>query len=61
MRIGGPKFKDGTNADPVVDWINLPEGTESVSLRDCLHDALIVSISSDLLHRTRPYAVKSNT
>lgn len=52
MRIGGHNFKGETNADGVVDWINLPGGANTISLWDCLHDAHVVSIRSDLLDRT---------
>ena len=34
------------------DWTNLPESTTVVSLWDCLHDARLVSLSSNLLERT---------
>lgn len=34
------------------DWVNLPQGTDSISLWDSLHDAHVVSIRSNLLDRT---------
>lgn len=53
MRVGGPTFNDGPSTpEGVVDWVNLPQGTHIVSLWDCLHDADVVSIHSNLLERT---------
>lgn len=53
MRVGGPTFKDRpSTADGIVDWVNLPQGTHIVPLWDCLHDAQVVSIRSNLLDRT---------
>jgi hypothetical protein len=37
---------------PILDWMNLPPGTQETSLWDGLHDAQIVSIQSNLLDRT---------
>lgn len=37
---------------PVLDWVHLPEGVESESLWECLHDAEILSCKSDLMART---------
>jgi hypothetical protein len=37
---------------PIFDWLNLPQGTNAIFLWDCLHDAQIVSIRSNLLERT---------
>jgi hypothetical protein len=37
---------------PLVDWTNLPPGTQETSLWPGLHDAQIVSIVSSLLDRT---------
>jgi hypothetical protein len=61
MRTGGSDFKDasatpddGSWADSethVIDWLNLPKMTQAVSLWDCLHDAQIVSVRSNLLER----------
>jgi hypothetical protein len=56
MRIGSQNFKD-VSAVPdegpnIFDWLNLPSGTIAVSLWDCLHDAQIVSLCSNLLERT---------
>ena len=34
------------------DWVNLPKGAAIVSLWDCLHDARLVSLSSNLVERT---------
>jgi hypothetical protein len=36
----------------VVDWANLPPGISGVSLWAGLHDAQIIAIQSNLLHRT---------
>jgi len=47
---GGPIADDDSTG--TRDWINLPQGTNAISLWDCLHDADIVSISSNLLERT---------
>jgi hypothetical protein len=62
MRTGGSDFKDalatsddGSSADSethIIDWLNLPKMTQTVSLWDCLHDAEIVSLRSNLLERT---------
>jgi len=37
---------------PVLDWLNLPEGAQTISLWDPLHDADLQNITSDLLDRT---------
>src|SRR5713101_5784077 len=37
---------------PIYDWMNLPPGTQDVSLWAALHDAQIVSITSNLLERS---------
>jgi hypothetical protein len=62
MRTGGNDFKDAevTSGDAswadsethIIDWLNLPKMTQTISLWDCLHDAEIVSIRSNLLERT---------
>jgi len=56
MRIGGSDFKDNPDIfleeAPILDWVNLPPTAKAVSLWDCLHDAQIHSIRSDLLKRT---------
>jgi len=56
MRVGGPNLKGGPSvADGergTTDWLNLPPGTETIGLWDCLHDAEVVSIRSNLLNRT---------
>jgi hypothetical protein len=36
----------------IIDWMNLPHGTQEISLWAGLHDAQIVSIQSNLLERT---------
>jgi hypothetical protein len=36
----------------IHDWVNLPQGAAIVSLWDCLHDARLVSLSSNLVERT---------
>ena len=36
----------------IYDWMNLPPGTQEVSLWAALHDAQIVSITSNLLERS---------
>ena len=36
----------------LIDWMNLPDGAQEVSLWAGLHDAQIVSIQSNLLERT---------
>ncbi len=71
MRTGGSDFKDalatsddGAWADSethIIDWLNLPKMTQAVSLWDCLHDAEIVSLRSNLLERTMSLDVKSTT
>src|SRR3979411_76010 len=35
----------------IIDWMNLPHGTQEISLWAGLHDAQIVSIQSNLLQR----------
>lgn len=62
MRTSGSDFKDtsatsdeGSWADSethIADWLNLPKIARAVSLWDCLHDAKIVSVRSNLLERT---------
>ncbi len=62
MRMGKSDFNDasgtandGTSAgsEPsIIDWLNLPDKTQVVALWDCLHDAEIVSVRSNLLERT---------
>ena len=37
---------------PEVDWTNLPDGVEEHSLWECLHDAKLCFIRSDLLERS---------
>jgi hypothetical protein len=36
----------------IADWVHLPVNLEDQSLWDCLHDASLVSVRSDLLART---------
>ena len=43
-------WDDGSTV--VHDWVNLPQGATIVSLWDCLHDARLVSLSSNLLERS---------
>jgi hypothetical protein len=43
-------WDDGSTV--IHDWVNLPQGAVIVSLWDCLHDARLVSISSNPLART---------
>lgn len=56
MRVGGPNLKGGPSAADAErgtnDWLNLPPGTDTIDLWDCLHDAEVVSIRSNLLDRT---------
>jgi hypothetical protein len=66
MRTGGNDFKDAsaTSDDAswadsethIIDWLNLPKATQTVSLWDCLHDAEIVSVRSNLMQRTMSLA-----
>jgi len=54
QREGGPTVKSGPTADDdtaVLDWANLPQGTQTEYLDAPLHDAHVVSIRSDLLKR----------
>jgi len=37
---------------PEIDWVHLPADTHPQSLWDCLHDAALRTIHSDLLNRT---------
>jgi len=39
------------------DWVNLGQNASSLSLWDCLHDADIISLETDPLHRTAVIAV----
>ena len=39
----------------IVDWINLPPGAKAESLWSCLHDAEVVSISSNIGDRTATF------
>jgi len=41
-----------SDSDQLFDWLNLPEGASPISLWDCLHDACVVSIRTNLLDRT---------
>jgi hypothetical protein len=56
MRTGGHNFKGGPTVTDkergILDWVNLPQGTETISLWDCLHDAHVVCIVSNLIERT---------
>jgi hypothetical protein len=36
----------------IVDWVNLPTGTSTISLWEALHDGDLLAIESDLLART---------
>jgi hypothetical protein len=40
------------NQSAIYDWMNLPPGTQEASLWAALHDAQIVSITSNLLERS---------
>jgi len=54
QREGGPTVKRGPTADDntaVLDWANLPQGTQTEYLDASLHDAHVISIRSDLLKR----------
>jgi hypothetical protein len=44
------EWDDGSTV--IHDWVNLPQDAAIVSLWDCLHDARLVSLSSNLLERT---------
>jgi hypothetical protein len=56
MRTGGSKFMDAAavsdDGTVAFDWLNLPSGTNAVSLWDSLDDAHVVAIRSDLLERS---------
>jgi hypothetical protein len=56
MRVGGPNLKGGPSVTDgergMTDWLNLPQGTETIDLWACLHDAHVVSVRSNLLDRT---------
>ena len=41
-----------SDQQPIVDWVNLPEGIPTFSLWDTLHDGDLLAIQSDLLTRT---------
>jgi hypothetical protein len=55
MRTGGTDFIDAAAISDdergIFDWLNLPPGTQPISLWNCLHDAHVVSIRSSLLER----------
>jgi hypothetical protein len=38
--------------DPEIDWVHLPADTHPQGLWDCLHDAALRTVRSDLLNRT---------
>jgi hypothetical protein len=40
------------NEQKQLDWTNLPEGTATESLWECLHDGSLLEVSSDALQRT---------
>jgi hypothetical protein len=42
----------GSDQQPLIDWVNLPESTSSFSLWDALHDGDVLAIESDLLARS---------
>lgn len=44
----------------ILDWMNLPDGAQEVSLWAGLHDAQIVSIQSNLLDRTLTLHLESD-
>jgi hypothetical protein len=56
MRTGGNNFKDAPAVSDeeayILDWLNLPSTVSALSLWDCLHDAHVVSIQSNLLERS---------
>jgi hypothetical protein len=56
MRTGGTDFVDAAAISDgetgILDWLNLPPGTQPTSLWNSLHDAHVVSIHSSLLERT---------
>jgi hypothetical protein len=52
MRTGSSDFKDASIDAGITDWLSLPKGTHTVSLWNCLHDAEIVSIRSNLIGRS---------
>jgi hypothetical protein len=41
-----------SDKQPVVDWVNFPEGIPTFSLWETLHDGDLLAIESDLLART---------
>jgi hypothetical protein len=38
--------------DTLIDWVHLPDNTKEEPLGECLHDADLKSVQSDLLNRT---------
>ncbi|UWZ84054.1 hypothetical protein [Occallatibacter riparius] len=42
----------GADERPILDWVNLPEGADELSLWSTLHDGDLAAIESDLLART---------
>ncbi|HLX85733.1 MAG TPA: hypothetical protein VKR59_17655 [Terriglobales bacterium] len=50
-KIGIISQMDSEQSKP-MDWVNLPEGVETVSLWDILHDGNLLTVESDLLTRT---------
>jgi hypothetical protein len=41
-----------SDEQPIVDWVNFPEGVSTLSLWDTLHDGDLLAIESDILART---------
>jgi len=41
-----------SDQQPIIDWVNFPEGVPTFSLWDALHDSDLLAIESDLLART---------
>ena len=45
----GEDMKEKNNNDVLIDWVHLPNGTKVELLWECLHDADLKLINSDLL------------
>lgn len=56
MRSGDNESKDAAAVPDertgILDWLNLPPGTSSISLWESLHDSEIISVCSNLMERS---------
>ena len=61
MVIGSGLAMTWADQNPnIIDWLNLPPSASAISLWDCLHDAEVVSVRSNLLDRTMTLLLESD-